>query len=51
MREKTAEVHGHEMEVMKIKYELKDQRSELDQLNQLRAANSTQKELLQEFEV
>ena len=51
VREKTAEVHGHEMEVMKIKYELKDQRSELDQLNQLRAANSTQKELLQEFEV
>ena len=51
VREKTAEVHRHEMEVMKMKYELKDQRSELDQLNQLRAANSTQKELLQEFEV
>ena len=51
VREKTAEVHRHELEVMKMKYELKYQRSELDQLNQLRAANSTQKELFQELEV
>ena len=51
VREKIAEVHVHEMEVMKMKYELKDQRSELDQLNQLRSANSSQKELLKEFQV
>ena len=51
LQEKTAEMHGYEMEVLKLKYELSDQRSELDQLNQLRAANSTHKELVQEFQV
>ena len=51
VREKTAEVHRREIEVMKMKYEIKDLRSELDQLKQLRSANSSQEELLKEFQV
>ena len=51
LRQKTDEVHHHEMEVIKMKYELKEQRHELDQLTQLRAANSSQKALLEEIQV
>lgn len=51
LRQKVSEVHCYEMEVMKTKYELKEQRQELDQLTQLRAANSSQRELLQEVQV
>lgn len=49
--EKTAEAHSHEMEVVKMQSELEVQRRELEQLNQLRAANSTQKEHLHEIQV
>ena len=51
LREKAAELHGYEIEVMRTKFELKEQRHELDQLNQLQAANSTQKALFKEIEV
>lgn len=51
LREKITEAHSHEMEVVKMQSELKVQRYELEQLNQLQAANSTQKEHIQEIQV
>ena len=35
LRQKTDDVHHHKMEVIRMKYELKEQRHELDQLTQL----------------
>lgn len=51
LRQKMAEAHSYEIDVLKTKYELEGQRHELDQLNQLQVANSNQKTLLQEVQV
>ena len=51
LRQKMGELHSHEIDAIKTKHELEEQRRKLDQLNQLQAANSSQKSLLQEIQV